>query len=165
MPPDTGLCFHNFVFLLLRKAEKQPRGREVQGEPRLPHGPWEAGPLGPSSSDFSIHHLRAGGTFETKTPRSSGIAGESEAWAGGVRLTVAQPPGRSRGGVSVRTRPCVHASVRISVHGAAPAWGGGARHREPVFPFADHPRESLDFAGGTEEKWISQVNEPVLKTF
>lgn len=124
MPPDTGLCFHNFVFLLLRKAEKQPRGREVQGEPRLPHGPWEAGPLGPSSSDFSIHHLRAGGTFETKTPRSSGIAGESEAWAGGVRLTVAQPPGRSRGGVSVRTRPCVHASVRISVHGAAPAWGG-----------------------------------------
>lgn len=124
MPPDTGLCSHNFIFLLLRKAEKQPRGREVQGEPRLPTGPWEAGPLGPSSSDFSIHHLRAGGTFETKTPRSSGIAGESEAWAGGVRLTVAQPPGRSRGGVSVRTRLCVHASVRISVHGAAPAWWG-----------------------------------------
>lgn len=89
-----------------------------------PHGPGEAGPLGPSSSDFSIHHLRAGGTFETKTPRSSGIAGESEAWAGGVRLTVAQPPGRSRGGVSVRTRLCVHASVRISVH------GGGERGTE-----------------------------------
>lgn len=66
-----------------------------------------------------------------KTPRSSGIAGESEAWAGGVRLTVAQPPGRSRGGVSVRTRPCVHASVRISVHGAAPAWWGGRGTESP----------------------------------
>lgn len=67
-------------------------------------------------------------------------------------------------------RECAHTSVRARECAHKCAWRsprlvGGARHREPIFPFADHPRESLDFAGGTEEKWISQVNEPVLKTF
>lgn len=31
-------------------------------------------------------------------------------------------------------------------------------------PFTDHPRDFPDFTGGTEDKWISQVNKPVLKT-
>lgn len=34
--------------------------------------------------------------------------------------------------------------------------------RECLFPFSDHPRDFLDFTGGTEDKWISQVNKPVF---
>lgn len=35
--------------------------------------------------------------------------------------------------------------------------------REGRLPSPDHPRDFLDFTGGTEDKWISQVNKPVLK--
>lgn len=37
--------------------------------------------------------------------------------------------------------------------------------RECLFPFTDHPRDFPDFTGGTEDKWISQMNKPVLKNF
>lgn len=37
--------------------------------------------------------------------------------------------------------------------------------RGRLSPFTDHPGDFLDFTGGTEDKWISQVNKPVLETF
>lgn len=54
---------------------------------------------------------------------------------------------------------CLVCAARVRQHGR---WR--ARPREKVaFLHPDHPRDLLDFTGGTEDKWISQVNKPVLK--
>lgn len=65
-------------------------------------------------------------------------------------------------GLSVHTSVCA-----VCMHGRGQSGGGGelSAEREHLFPFPGHPRDFLDFTGGTEDKWISQVNKPVLKTF
>lgn len=48
---------------------------------------------------------------------------------------------------------CVHACVQ-----GEGAKGGGHHLKDP-------PRYFLDFTGRSEDKWVSQVDKPVLKTF
>lgn len=63
---------------------------------------------------------------------------------------------------------CVHTRVWCAC--VCPYEGSESRgevvskaERECLSPFTDHPRDFPDFTGGTEDKWISQVNKPVLK--
>lgn len=69
----------------------------------------------------------------------------------------------------MRVCVCMHAcvcAVWLHVWEGSERMGGESRaQRGRLSPFTGHPRDCLDFTGGTEDKWISQVNKPVLKTF
>lgn len=69
-------------------------------------------------------------------------------------------------GLSVCARVCVQHVCSVCAGKGQRGWEVEREvQRVCLFPFTDHPRDFPDFTGGTEDKWISQVNKPVLKTF
>ncbi|CAN0023633.1 unnamed protein product, partial [Rangifer tarandus platyrhynchus] len=137
------------------------------GEPARPASPPQAGPVQPPVSPQgqapgSAPACAAGACKRGQVPGPAPVSQR------GRRRYSLDPPAEhtnagpeDAGGPGLRTPRSSRTYHSLAALLTSVGWGVEREvQRVCPFPSPDHPRDFPDFTGGTEDKWISQVNKP-----